>query len=511
MSWQNGSTLNLVAGKMLGGSDSLNGASWTKGAKSQYDLLPALTGDDSWGWDGFNEYMLKAEHFHAPTEDQRDDKGAYFDSYSHGYSGPVQVSFGAYMYGGTQLPALEASEKVWQNLTRNSDAASGQTVGGTIIPNMVDVEQSQNRSSAFTAYAQTQVEQRSNFVILTGHRVTEIVWQEVADALVADGVRFQASKHSSIEYVKAGREVLLAAGSLQSPQILELSGVGDPDVLDAAGIDVRLPIKGVGKNMQEQTKNSVHYAAKNTTDFDGSGPSSSVSFVTAAQLLGENTTAWYNEIASNITTFAHDLAAAGLVVNATATAQMLQLQLDNVFFAPDAAAAEIFFTIDHVKRLVGVDLWNLIVLSRGTAHISSNSSWDNPIVEPSYFLSPLDLAFQTAAAYQTRQVFATEPLSAYVDEETVPGLATVASDASMADWEEWVKGSFTSVWHYIGTLSMMKEEMGGVVDNRLRVYGTKKLRVVDASIVPVQLSAHLSSSLFGVAEKAAVMIKEDQE
>lgn len=81
--WQNGSELLLVAGKLLGGSGSLNGASWTKGAKSQYNLLPALTGDDSWGWDGLEAYMKKAENFHPPTDEQREQKGAQYDASSH--------------------------------------------------------------------------------------------------------------------------------------------------------------------------------------------------------------------------------------------------------------------------------------------------------------------------------------------------------------------------------------------------------------------------------------------
>ncbi|CAK4032527.1 alcohol oxidase [Lecanosticta acicola] len=507
--WQGGSRLQLVAGKTLGGSDSLNGASWTKGARSQYDLLPALTGDDSWAWTPFNQHMLKAENFHTPTTEQRDEKGAYFDSISHGYGGPVQVSFGAGMFGGTQLPALETSEKVWQNLTRNSDAASGSPLGATIIPNMVDVEASQNRSSSFTAYAQNQVQERDNFFILTGHRVTEIVWQNGTDKLVAEGVRFQASQNSTVEFIKAKREVLLAAGSLHSPQLLELSGVGDSDILSAAGVDVRLSLSGVGKNMQEQTKSSLYYEPKGNTSFNGSGPASAISYVTAAQLLGSESDAWYNSIAANITAYASALEADGLVANATATAEVLKLQLDNVFYSQDTPAAEIFFTIDMDDNTVGIDLWNLVVFSRGTAHIRSNSSWDSPEIEPSYFRSPLDLAFQTAAAKQSRQVFNTAPLSNCVVSEITPGTDLVSTNATTAVWEDWVKSKFTSVWHYIGTLSMMKQEYGGVVDSRLKVYGIENVRVVDASVLPVQLSAHLSSSLFGIAEKGAAMIKED--
>lgn len=81
--WQNDSEQLLVAGKLLGGSGSLNGASWTKGAKSQYNLLPVLTGDDSWGWKGLGKYMKKAEHFHQPSDEQRDEKGAHYDTLSH--------------------------------------------------------------------------------------------------------------------------------------------------------------------------------------------------------------------------------------------------------------------------------------------------------------------------------------------------------------------------------------------------------------------------------------------
>lgn len=108
-------------------------------------------------------------------------------------------------------------------------------------------------------------------------------------------------------------------------------------------------------------------------------------------------------------------------------------------------------------------------------------------------------------------MFQTSPLAAHVARETFPGFDAVPQDAADAVWEQWVKATFTSVWHYIATLGMMKEELGGVVDSRLRVYGVENVRAVDASVLPIQLSAHLSSSLYGIAEKAAMMIKEDWE
>lgn len=427
------------------------------------------------------------------------------------------------MFGGSQLAALEASEKVWRGLSRNSDAASGVTTGATIIPNMVYPDEMQNRPSPFTAYAKQQVQDRPNFVILTGHRVTEIVWNgrsDPNDKLVASGVRLQASKNATAHFVAASREVLLAAGSLQSPQLLELSGVGHPDVLSAAGIEVRHAMPGIGKNMQEQTKNTITFNARAEVDFDGTGPPSAISFPDAAQVLGspERAMEVYIETKANLAEFAAELEKSGLVNSAQGTHTILEAQLDNLFNASDAAAAEVFFTItpasdnttEQQDAYVGIDNWNLIVLSRGTVHINTSSAWDYPVVEPSYFLHPLDLLFQTEINKQSRQVFNTAPLADFVETEHTPGLQTVPDNADHKQWEDWVKKTFTSVWHYIGSISMMKEELGGSVDSRLKLYGIENVRVVDASVLPIQLSAHLSSSLYGIAEKAADMIKEDQ-
>lgn len=504
--WQNGSELLLVAGRTLGGSGSINGASWTKGASSQYDLLPLLTGDESWGWQTLNKHILAAEHFNLP-EQHEIDRDARYDPAYHGESGPVEVSFAPGIYGKPQLEALDASEKVWPGLGRLDDAAAGIVNGATIIPNMLNADENQNRSSPFTAYAQHQVQQRRNFVILTGHRVTEIVWRE-GPGMLAEGVAFQACRDCDLHFARADSEVLLSAGSLQSPQILELSGVGNPDVLAAAGVPLKMASPGVGKHMQEQAKNSLVHTPKDL-DFSGSGPSSAIAFPNIHQLLKDNASATYDYVMDTMPAYAAELQAKGLVANATTALMILEAQVDNLF-QDNAAAAEIFFTVSAQKGQIGVDLWNLIIFSRGTAHIRTNSSWDHPVVEPSYFGHPLDLIIQTAASKQSREVYQTEPLAQFVRSEVVPGDA-VMQGADNEGWEMWVKQSFTSVWHYIATLAMMKEEMGGVVDSRLKIYGVANVRAVDASVLPIQLSAHLSSSLYGIAEKAAAMIKEDRQ
>jgi choline dehydrogenase len=513
ISWRNGTKLPMAAGKTLGGSGSINGASWTKGPKTQYDLLPLLTGDESWGWDGLNQYMLGAEHFYAPSNELKS-KGADYQGDKHGFSGPVKVSFAQGMFGSIQQPALNASQHVWSGLEHVDDAASGVVNGVTTIPNMVQRDQGQNRSSPYTAYILGEPLQRDNLVILTGHRAVEIRWSnncteaEVDCVLTADGVYYQADRHSERLFVKATREVLLAAGAMQSPQLLELSGVGDPSILKKAGVPVKKTLMGVGKNLQEQTKNTITYTPK-SDEFDGSGPPSAIAFPNVHQLLGNMSSTVHAETLASLAKYAADLEAQGLVANGTATHQILKYQVANLFNQSEAAA-EIFYTLASetasTPATVGADLWNLIVLARGTIHITSNNSFDLPEVEPSYFGHPLDLQLQTLATKQAAQVYSTSPLAELIDQRLFPATTPDTYEA----WEEFVKDTFTSVWHPIATLSMMKQELGGVVDCRLQVYGLANVRVVDASVLPVQLSAHLSSSLYGIAEKAAVMIRQDQ-
>lgn len=506
--WRNGKTLNLVAGKMLGGSGSLNGASWTKGPKSQYDLLPALTGDESWSFENFNKYMLRAEHFNAP-ESSEVAKGALFLPSYHGIYGPVQVSFAQGMFETLQLEAINASQSQWYNLKVNADAASGIVNGVTTIPNMLDPDMTQNRSSPYTAYIKGRADGRPNLTILTGHRVTRINWNTASHRLRATGVQIQADSASTPFTVHADREVLLACGSMQSPALLELSGVGDPAVLEPLGINVVKSIPAVGRHFQEQTKNTVTFRTRSAA-FHGSGPPSAIAFPNVHQVLGSALAEkLYHETLTTLGAHAQFLQGHGFIANATAYLPVLRSQVDNLFLQREAAV-EIFYTVTPSTGTVGIDLWNLIVLSRGSIHVNSQNPFTQPVIEPAYFQHPLDLQLQTHATKQSRQVYGLDPLEQLVIGEVEPGLQRVPANARYQQWEDYVKNSFTSVWHPIATLAMMKEEFGGVVDSQLKVYGIENVRVIDASVLPVQLSAHLSSSLYGIVEKVVEDIRAVQ-
>lgn len=126
----------------------------------------------------------------------------------------------------------------------------------------------------------------------------------------------------------------------------------------------------------------------------------------------------------------------------------------------------------------------------------------------------MDATTQAASTKLVRQIYKTPPLSWLTTRETIPSFGAVPDPnndgGSDADWKQWVKGIFGPVAHPVGTCAMMRQELGGVVDGRLRIYGTRNVRLIDAGTMPTQVSAHLSSTPYGIAEKAADKIKSGQ-
>jgi choline dehydrogenase-like flavoprotein len=158
-----------------------------------------------------------------------------------------------------------------------------------------------------------------------------------------------------------------------------------------------------------------------------------------------------------------------------------------------------------------VEYWGLMPFSRGNIHIKSANASAPAYINPNYFLLDFDIEQQIATARAARKVATTAPLSNIFINETTPAFTTVPEDASDAVWGAWLKSVYRSNYHYISTAAMMSKELGGVVDDKHLVYGTANVRVVDASVLPFQVSGHLASTLYALAERAADVIKASHE
>ncbi|KAJ7171196.1 hypothetical protein C8R46DRAFT_1087942 [Mycena filopes] len=499
----------LHGGKTLGGSTSINGGHWTRGLNAQYDAWSKLLEDDEasvgWDWNGMFSYMKKAETFSAPNAQQAA-KGAQSIASYHGTTGPVQVTYPDGMYGGPQQSAFVNTIVGLTGISHFKDLNGGTPNCVSITPVTLDWHRSDHRSSSVEAYLTPVESARTNWVTLAKHIVTKIQWSNPGSLpLTASGVEYAYSTKADTRYTAhARREVIIAAGAIQTPQLLQLSGIGDPAVLKPLGISTQVNLPTVGKNLQEQTMNSLG-AGGNGFDNGGQGPSDAIAYPNIYQLFGSAASTKVSQIQGNISAWA--TSQAGSALSAAALQEIFQVQAD-LIIDHNAPVVELFFDSGFPAPL-GIDMWQLLPFSRGSVKITSTDPFTYPTIKVNYFSVGMDLDMQVAGARLARRILTSAPLSSLSTGETIPGsdVPDNAARGSDAAWQKWIKNGFASVAHPIGTAAMMRRDLGGVVDAQLRVYDTANVRVVDASVVPLQISAHLSSTLYGVAEKAADLIK----
>ncbi|KAJ6628061.1 hypothetical protein B0H10DRAFT_2209738 [Mycena sp. CBHHK59/15] len=502
----------IHGGKTLGGTSSINGGHWTRGLNAQYDawstLLEANESSVGWNWAGLVNYMNKSEAFSAPNAQQAA-KGAQSIASYHGTSGPVQVTYPDLMYGGPQQPAFVNTIKNLTGISHFQDLNGGTPNCVSITPFSIDWHRSDYRSSSVEAYLTPVESQRTNWVTLARHIVTKIQWSNPGSIpLKASGVEYAYWTNSTTRYnAYARREVIIAAGAIQTPALLQLSGIGDSSLLGPLGITTQIDLKTVGKNLQEQTMNSLG-ASGNGFDMGGSGPSDAIAYPNIYQLFGSQASTKVSQIQGNLSTWA--ASQAGSALSAAALQLIYQVQA-NLIINNNAPVVELFYDTGFPDDL-GIDMWQLLPFSRGSVKLTSTDPFTYPSIKVNYFSVGMDLDIQVAGARLARRILTSPPLSSLSTGETIPGSAVPdnAQRGTDAAWQTWITNGFASVGHQIGTAAMMRRGLGGVVDAQLKVYDTSNVRVVDASIVPIQVSAHLGSTLFGVAEKAADLIKAAQ-
>lgn len=502
----------IRGGKTLGGSSSINGGHYTRGMSAQFDALSSLLdpseADVGWNWDSLFSYMQKSEGFSAPNDQQRA-KGAQSNDAYHGTQGPVQVTYPDEMYGGPQQPAFIASIGNLTGLAHCPDINGGDGNCVSITPFTINWHDSDHRSSAPQAYLTPVEYDRTNWLTLVSHQVTKIDFSTGSAPLLASGVIFSPTGDAGTSYsAYARREVIVSAGAIQTPALLQLSGIGDSALLAPLGIQTLLDLPTVGKNLQEQTSSAIG-ANGNGFDVGGRGPSDAIAYPNIYQLFGDGAQARVSEIQGSLASWAS--AQAGSALSADALEQVYRVQAD-LIINHNAPLVELFYDTGYPAAL-GFDMWQLLPFSRGTVQITSTDPFQKPQTTVNYFGVDFDLAVQVAGAKLCRRVLQTPPLSDLSTGEVAPGYDAVPNDANGgtdADWTNWVRSTYGSVDHPIGTCSMMRRDLGGVVDSQLKVYGTSNLRIVDASVLPIQLSAHLQAGLYGIAEKAADLIKAAQ-
>lgn len=372
-------------------------------------------------------------------------------------------------------------------------------------PSTVDTE-ANVRQDAGRAYYYPVVN-RPNLHLYANTFAQRIVWASGSSIPTAAGVEVLGS-NSTVPYtVLAQAEVIVSAGALASPLILELSGIGNPTVLSKFNIPVVVDLPTVGENLQDQTNTVLSSNVAGNATYSGIGDL--VAYPTAADIFGSAVANISATVLASLPSYAQKVAAAsGNVTKASDLLELFKTQHELIFSADHPVPmAEIL--IEPSGSAIAVEYWGLLPFSRGNIHIANATPGTLALINPNYFMLDWDITGQVGVAQYIRNLYATEPFASLIGEETKPGFEAVPQNATVAQWFEWTKGVYRSNYHPVSTAAMMPREIGGVVDSSLKVYGTSNVRVVDASILPFQVCGHLTSTLYAVAERTADLIKSE--
>lgn len=454
-------------GKALGGSSAINAMLYVRGQRQDYDEWANL-GCEGWDWDSVLPYFKKSEN---------NERG---EDLSHGASGPLQVSNQKEPRSITQH-FVDAAKELQIRERHDFNTGDNEGVGFYQVTQFHDAAKNGERCSAAAAYL-FPVMDRPNLTVITQAHATSLTFEGKR----VTGVAYKhKAKGREIE-VKAGREVLLCGGALKSPQLLQVSGVGDPADLQKHGIAVRHALPGVGKNLQDHLDFTLAYKSKDTDNFG-------IGLVGGTKLM-KHINRWRKT---------------GVSMAATCFAEGAAfLKTSPELERPDI---QLHFTIalvdDHSRKLhygygFSCHVCKLRPESRGSVTLNSADPFAMPAIDPAFLQDRRDLETMIKGARLTREILEAPPLAKFRKTEMF-GTATAQTDA---EWEQHIRSRADTIYHPVGTCKMGVDDMA-VVDPELRVHGLEGLRVVDASIMPNLISGNTNAPTMMIAEKAADMIK----
>jgi choline dehydrogenase len=450
-------------GKTLGGSSSINAMLYVRGHKWDYDHWSEL-GNDGWSFDEVLPYFKKAEH------------NEVFDNEFHGKNGPLNVSKIRH-----KNKSVDDFVKTGSSIFGFNEDFNGESQEG--VGYYQTTQKDGKRCSAAKAYL-VPILDRENLTILTDTNVDKIIIEDGR----ASGVLCINEEGEKFE-VNAKKEVLLSSGAFGSPQILLRSGIGPREEIVKHGIEHKVDLPGVGKNLQDHIDYiSVHkHKSINLIGFS----------------LGTIFLKFPYEILKYILTrtglFTSTVAEAGGFIRSRNDISIPDIQLH---FAPG-------MVVDHGRQQLwgtGISCHTCLLRpkSRGEVTLKSADPFEDPKIDPKFLSHPDDMKDMIEGYKKMMKIMNKEPLSKYTSKHVYRPIDLDDDN----DIEQAIREEADTVYHPVGTCMMGKDEMA-VVNNKLKVYRLDGLRVVDASIMPTLIGGNTNAPTIMIAEKASDLIIED--
>ncbi|KAI0828422.1 GMC oxidoreductase [Hypoxylon sp. FL0890] len=502
----------LSQGKAVGGSTIVNGLVWTRGFVADFDAWEHL-GNPGWGWSGLLPYFQK-------NESTREAPICVHPLRTHGEQGPVEVGYPNYYYN-QSYNFLDGIQEL--GIPVNEDCNSGNATGATIAPSSMTTK-NRSRSDARTAYLDRVLE-RKNLHLVTGYTVTRLLYDDDGTAsnstyvpggtgLNILGIEFAVNSTASRVTVACNREVILAAGAVFSPVLLQVSGIGPAKLLRSLGVDVAIDLPGVGSNLQDHPTLQPVYEYTSPDLFSAWDIVGNTRDAVRREYLANRTGPWtapmVNAVAFTALAWVTDRLQE-VLDEATNATNNLPPSYDSTLRAGYAAQKSELISLRARNNTSAYEVmstsWGQLAVSamqpfsRGTIQAISSSFFENSstLIDPRFCSHPVDCKLLLLALTFNDRLIQTSPMAALIPVPP-PGFG-IADARNQTALDEVMKKIIVSGIHLSDTTSMLLLDLGGVVDSSLKVYGTRNLRVVDAGIIPLIPGAHIQAAVYAIAEK----------
>ncbi|KDR79207.1 hypothetical protein GALMADRAFT_223444 [Galerina marginata CBS 339.88] len=496
----NGRTFAYPRGRLLGGSSSANYLFHQYGTDEDWNRLSSVSGDSGWSWANMKKYVQKHEKF-VPPVDGHNTTGQFIPSL-HGFNGEVSVS----LPGNNQTidPRVLAATKQVPEFPFNQDTSGGDhsvlgigflqsSAGGGV------------RSSSSTSYL-AQANNRPGLTVVLNASVVKLV--STGNGLLKGNkafrsVQFTSSPGSPKLTATARKEVILSAGSVGTPQILQLSGIGNAADLKALKIDTVINNVDVGENLSDHTLLPNLFSVQGDLSFDHVLRSSALTQAAVNQWIQNKTGMLANNVVNNF-------GFARLPSNATIfkttrdpaagpKSPHWEIIISNFYFNPG-------FSTPSTGSFMTVVAVLISPTSRGSIKLRSNNPFDKPLIDPNYLTTDFDIFTMREGVKAIKRFLAAPAWKDYVIGPFGDVFSKAKTDAQI---ESYARGLTTTIFHPVGTASMSPSNArNGVVNPDLTVKGTEGLRIVDASVFPFVPSTHTQGPVYLLAERASDLIKQ---
>jgi choline dehydrogenase len=450
----------IPRGKLLGGSSSINGMVFVRGQSQDYDTWAQL-GNQGWSYREVLPIFRDMESYQGEGDDEYRGRGGPLRVTENRETGPLYQAM------------IKAAGEVGIPYTKDYNGAKQDGIGMT----QTTIRNGRRMSTA-VCYLDP-ARGRPNLTI-QANAMTECLLIEGKRCV---GVRYTVNGQQ--QEARANREVIVSAGAINSPQLLELSGIGQPDLLQSLGIEVRHELRGVGENLRDHYSPRMKWTIPASLGLTYNARARGLGMVWQALKYAVTSTGLLGIPASPIRAYVRT-----------------RPGLD----APDAAISWIPFlaTADYkLSKQSGITAIMNILRSEstGSIHISSKSAQKPPAVRFNFLSAQLDREVTLEAMRITRRIMTAPAMQGIATDELTPGI-NIQSDDELLDW---VKKNAETTYHPVGTCKMGRDAMA-VVDDQLRVHGMEGLRVADASIMPTLTSGNTNAPSIMIGEKASRMI-----